>query len=210
MNTCRHLAHYYYCKQRKWFLSGSVCLYKNVPMAQVHVASVESVSAGFDWSRCDVYTQESSGGGLLSMRPTAGLPALMKCFLSLIAWAHLHEKNKPQERNYVTKLQSYTLQQFPCLFAAENCSSICQFSTPAVIFCGVVTLISRYSKAPFTQVLQPGALSRHHMTESALQNANVQHREIKHLHFFNLSAPFYKSIYIILGCTSLQIAQTVF
>lgn len=37
--------------------------------------------------RCGhVHTQESSGGGLLSMRPTAGLPALMKCFLSLTAY----------------------------------------------------------------------------------------------------------------------------
>lgn len=65
-----------------------VSLYKNVQVARVQVSSVENVSAGFDWFDwpcCYVYTQESSGGGLLSMRPTAGLPALMKCFLSLIA-----------------------------------------------------------------------------------------------------------------------------
>lgn len=58
-------------------------------MAQICISPMESVPTGFkqlDWPCCHVYTQESSGGGLLSMRPTAGLPALMKCFLSLIAY----------------------------------------------------------------------------------------------------------------------------
>lgn len=66
------------------------CLYKNDQMAQICISPMERVFTGLirpDWTGrvVVVYTQESSGGGLLSMRPTAGLPALMKCFLSLIA-----------------------------------------------------------------------------------------------------------------------------
>lgn len=45
---------------------------------------MESASTGFSLgSHGSLQTQESNGGGLLSMRPTAGRPARMKCFLSL-------------------------------------------------------------------------------------------------------------------------------
>jgi len=74
-----------------------VCLYKIDQMAHISISPTESVSTGFnwlDWMCCYIYTQESSGGGLLSMRPTAGLPALMKCFLSLIACVREHRQRK--------------------------------------------------------------------------------------------------------------------
>lgn len=76
-------------KGNYFYLNVFLFLYKNEQIAQICISPMESVSTGFNrfgWWCCHVYTQESSGGGLLSMRPTAGLPALMKCFLSLIAW----------------------------------------------------------------------------------------------------------------------------
>lgn len=65
----------------------SLCLYRNEQTAQICISPKWKVSLqDLSSSPGRVYTQESSGGGLLSMRPTAGLPALMKCFLSLVAW----------------------------------------------------------------------------------------------------------------------------